>query len=590
MTRNALAILRSARPLALFVVGSAAFAAAYGLAPLYYSNQNQYFLHGLADAGQGLLREDWLANTRDPTPVFSALVANTIRHLHPWAFHLYHALLLGAYAAALLGLFAAVVGHQTAARRWPVFIALLVAVHSALARWCSYRWLGNDYPWFLQAGVAGQYVLGSMFQPSVFGVLLVVAVCLFVRDRPFLAVACAALAATAHPTYLLPAALLTLGFLVALGADGQGPRAMGVGALALALVLPVTVYMARTFGPTSAETFAEAEDILVNVRIPHHTRPDLWLDPVAGLQVAWVVLGLALVWGTRLFPVLAVPFLLGVLLTLVQVATGSHTLALLFPWRVSSVLVPVATAVVLSRLAGALPSAVDGPVVRTACALAVAVFVAGGVWISVGGRAFLTSDEDLALMDFVRQSRKPGDVYFLPVNVPDLAATTRGSLSSDFKPLAEKKRDGRIIPVDLQRFRLYTGAPIFVDFKSVPYQDTEVLEWYARLHLAQRAQKQIRKERLSALVVGSAVLGLMQPDGQPGNALGSVAAAETMTKARLSQALAELRRQVPPRRRITHLVLPVLPAGRDLEGDGIAKVHEDAYYQVYHLTAAPEGR
>src|SRR5205823_14298714 len=43
-----------------------AFAAAYGQAPLYYSNQNQYFLHGLAAAGEGYLSEDWLARTLDP--------------------------------------------------------------------------------------------------------------------------------------------------------------------------------------------------------------------------------------------------------------------------------------------------------------------------------------------------------------------------------------------------------------------------------------------------------------------------------------------------------------------------------------------
>ena len=34
-------------------------------------------------------------------------------------------------------------------------------------------------------------------------------------------------------------------------------------------------------------------------------------------------------------------------------------------------------------------------------------------------------------MDFVRGSRAPGDVYFLPVRVPDLAASTHGSLSSE---------------------------------------------------------------------------------------------------------------------------------------------------------------
>jgi hypothetical protein len=531
---------RAARAVALFLLGAALFAAAYGQAPLYYSNQNQYFLHGLADAGCGLLRDDWLAKTADPTPVFSALVAFTARYLHPWAFHVYHALLQGVYAAAMVGLFAVVAGEPTAARRWPVFVALLVAVHAAVPRWCSYRWFGQDYPWFLQAGVAGQYVLGAMFQPSVFGVLLVAAVCLFARGRPFLAAACAALGATVHATYLLPAGLLTLGFLASLLAEGQIRRALALGALSLALVLPAAAHVLTAFGPTSPATFAEAQEILINVRIPHHTRPDLWLDPVAALQLAWIVAALVLTWRTRFFAVLAVPSVLMALLTVAQVATGSRTLALLFPWRVSSVLVPVATTVILSRLVAIRFLPLDGRLARVASAFAVIGLVVGGVWITAGGLAFHTNDEEVDLMNFVRDSREPGDLYFLPVRVPDLVKSTRGSLSSDFKPLPDKKSDARVIPVDLQRFRLHTGVPIFVDFKSVPYKDTDVREWYARILQAEAIQKEIQAGRID-------------------------------------EALAELRLH---HRDITHLVVP---AAQKLEGAGLVQVYEDEHYRVYRL-------
>src|SRR5436309_13096901 len=107
----------SPRRVALFLLGTILFALVYCQAPLYYSNQNQYFLHGLAQAGEGLLDEDWLANTRDPTPVFSGLVELTARRLHPWAFHVYYALLQGAYAAAMLGLLVTAAGPGAAARR-----------------------------------------------------------------------------------------------------------------------------------------------------------------------------------------------------------------------------------------------------------------------------------------------------------------------------------------------------------------------------------------------------------------------------------------------------------------------------------------
>src|SRR3954453_23712953 len=104
-------IRRPAFWLLVVVGGGAIFSAASGQAPLYYSNQNQYFLHGLAAAGEGNLADDWLAGTLDTTPVFSLLVEGTARFLHPWAFYAYHALLLGVYAAALLSLFFYVAGE-----------------------------------------------------------------------------------------------------------------------------------------------------------------------------------------------------------------------------------------------------------------------------------------------------------------------------------------------------------------------------------------------------------------------------------------------------------------------------------------------
>lgn len=110
----------------------------------------------------------------------------------------------------------------------------------------------------------------------------------------------------------------------------------------------------------------------------------------------------------------------------------------------------------------------------------------GGVWICVARQGYHISDDELPLLEFVRQTRRQGDLYLIPVNVPAQADSPRGTpSSSDFKPLAAKKRDALVIPVDLQRFRLATGVPIFVDFKAIPYKDTDVLEWYKRLRFAE---------------------------------------------------------------------------------------------------------
>jgi len=79
----------------LYVVfWSILFTLAYAQSPLFSSNQNQYFLHGLANAGFGQLSEDWLANTLDPTPVFSKLIEISWRAL-PWQpiFYIYFGIL-----------------------------------------------------------------------------------------------------------------------------------------------------------------------------------------------------------------------------------------------------------------------------------------------------------------------------------------------------------------------------------------------------------------------------------------------------------------------------------------------------------------
>jgi hypothetical protein len=447
---------------------------------------------------------------------------------------------MGVYAASLLGIFVTVCGEQLAARRWPVFVALLVAVHAALPRWASYHLFGQDYPWFLQAGVAGQYVLGGMFQPSTFGVLLIGAVCLFARDRVLLAAACVALGGTMHSTYLLPGALLVAGFMVALVVEGQAQRAVQVGAVAVLLVLPVSVYVFSVFGPTSPEEFARSQDILVNFRIPHHSRVGLWIDLVSVLQLLWIAAGIVLARPRQFVIVLAVAAGLALLLTLAQMATGNDTLALLFPWRISAVLIPVATAVLLSRLVAVLPSLFEGWVARAACFVVVYALVREGVWITVSGQGFQSGRAEAELLSFARENRAEGQVYFLPVKVPNLEKTTRGSLSSDFKPVADKKRDQRVISPDLQGFRLATGVPIFVDFKSIPYKDVEVLEWRKRIDLAEQVQAKIAKGDQEAAVT----------------------------------ALRE--------HKVTHVVVP---AAQTLSGAGVEQVHQDEHYRVYRIAS-----
>lgn len=460
-----------------------AFAVAHTQSPLYYSNQNQYLLHGLADAGVGHLKQDWLATTTDPTPVFSALVSAGYRHLGPESFQVGYFLLLMGYFLAMRSLVSALPGVPDSRAFRLLWAAGFLAAHAAVLRVASVELTGVDYPWYFQAGVAAQYLLGPGLQPSAFGVLLIAALAALARGRPALACGTAALACVFHSTYLLPAGLLVLGFLVVTlkQREDSGPTAFRALLAASAIFAPVTALTLWTFGPKNPHLFLQAQQVLVEVRIPHHCVIDRWFDAIAALQVGWALLGVVLLRRSPLFLVAGIAAALGLFLSLAQYESGNPTFALTFPWRISVVLVPLATALIVAKLAALGHRSSSAAWLGGALVLALAT---GGVWVMAAGKGYRTNDAEDAIHDFVRAHVGPNDVYLLPVSLPEVGSG-RGSVSNTFTPPPRPKPGSNQIPVDWQRFRLKTGARIYVDFKSVPYADTQVLEWLRRMKQCQ---------------------------------------------------------------------------------------------------------
>jgi hypothetical protein len=183
--------------------------------------------------------------------------------------------------------------------------------------------------------------------------------------------------------------------------------------------------------------------------------------------------------------VLLVPATGSVILTVVQVITRNDTLALLFPWRFSAILMPVATALILAKVAQGVARPVEnraaaGRVLVWACAAVAVGLAAGGVSVTVRGLGYQVNEAEQPLLDYVREHTQPGEVYLLPVKFPTLKKEVPASAAKTFVPPVRTGQVG--IPVDLQRFRLATGAPIYVDFKAVPYAEADVLEWDRRMH------------------------------------------------------------------------------------------------------------
>jgi len=283
---------------------------------------------------------------------------------------------------------------------------------------------------------------------------------LFTRDHPHAAALLAAGAATVHPTYLLTSGTLVAAYVgvQALG-DRRWSAAFTSGGLALAGVIPILLHTLDVFGLGFSQVSADAARVLVEFRIPHHAITSQWLGPSVAIKLLLVLGALLVVRRSRLLPILLVPAILGLVLTAIQMATGSARLALVFPWRVSVLLVPLSTVILatrgliwgfdqLDRRTRRLPGWTDR-----------------AVWIALAFLA-LSGTASFAL-HLQRQAQDPQQELFAEVR--HMAAPGQVFL----------------IPPKMQEFRLATGEPAFVDFKAIPYAPLEVLTWYDRIHLAQ---------------------------------------------------------------------------------------------------------
>jgi len=333
-------------------------------------------------------------------------------------------------------------------------MAAFILLHSTVLRFLLLRLFGGDWSYLFEGGVAGQRLLGPIFQPSTFGVFLLLSIYLYLKDRKNLAVLSAALAATFHPTYLLSAAALTLAYLIDTFRDQKkiGP-VVRLGMLALAAVTPILIYTILNFWGGNSEIDAAARSILVNVRIPPHAIVSEWFNATVVVKLAFMGVGLFLARRHRLFGLLLVPICLSIGLTVVQVISKSDFLALIFPWRLSTWLVPVSVGLILGKLA-------TGISPRTAISLERTIKTAGFVLIGLAAAAGMirTYLESNAWREL---SYRPLEAY-----------------------AASHRQAGQqvLIPSNIYDFRLETGVPIYVDFLSIPYQSAEVVEWDRRFH------------------------------------------------------------------------------------------------------------
>ena len=449
------------------------FVGAYYQSPLFTSNQNTYFLHGLARAGFGHLSSDWLAQQVDHVPVFGAMVALVHKLDSHWLYYTIFGALVFIYAVSLLVITA---GSSTTTFRTHhllVFLSLLTLMHSTwmlnpvsrlLPNWSQSMILQVQRISHLSTnGLAGQYILGSYLQPSAFGVLLIASVALFVSKREFGSILCAVFAATINPTYILHTVVLTGAYIKILVSERSGQKATKIGVYSILLILPIVLYVILALNLTSDTVLSKAQTILVEERIPHHAKITEWFSNESYVQLAILLIGVKLSRNrNRLFHILLICSVVSIALTILQMLTSNMGLALLFPWRLSTWLVPICATAVLANISMTAANRIDA-ITHHRLRQIVRIFA---VSMSV---IFLLMACNLGLKntveDAIRKDRYEGTIL-------------------SYAKIKSSSAQIYLIPLDLQDFRLVTGLPIFVDWKSTPYRPVDLVEWYERVQLS----------------------------------------------------------------------------------------------------------
>jgi hypothetical protein len=317
-------------------------------------------------------------------------------------------------------------------------------------------------------GVAKQYALNGMLQPSTAAVAAVAGVAVVLRQRAFLGLGLVMAAAVVHPSFFLPAAILVTALVVGELWEARD-LAASVRRLApgVALAAVVTVLWAvLNWSAINVLRGSQAEpagDILLFRRVAAHGLPEEWFG--IGAVVAFAVVAGAGLLGLRQRPeadrrtgrfLLVALALISVSVVLVYLADRPR-LNLTFPWRASVVVVPVAAAWILGLAANAATNALrrnDGArtVLGVVAALAIAVSIGAGI-------------EDTAS------------------SYDDRAA--KSALVTELR--ARPTRGTGLIPTSLQDVRLSAELPVYVDYKSHPVEPADVVRWSARLNRANAA-------------------------------------------------------------------------------------------------------
>ncbi len=452
------------------------------ISPLYTNNQNSYFFHGLARANHGHLEEDFLFSTQDPFPLFSSIVEFVHTSSIDLLFFVLHSALLIIYFLSLSNISKLGIGRQRNIVPYLLISFLLILVHSAASGFLSKVLFGMDLSRIFYDGVAGQTLVNAELQPSTFGVLCITAIFFYTKRMKYISVCLIAISSYIHASYVLVGFIIIFAFVLHTYVRRRSTRdALQMGLVAGVLIgLPALWHYWR-FKPDDLATLKSATEILVLHRMPHHALVSSWLGISTLVKVGMCVIAIYLTRKNTLGFLLSFLLFAGLVLSCIQYITDNYQFALLFPWRISVVLIPISLSVILggiARLSFQKFFAFHFEFNRISKFFLVSLIAACAI---TGGIYTFLRTEKVANMpyqpafSFAKSSAKSGHLYMIPPNMIN--------------------------------FRLSTGIPVFTDGKTHPFKASETIEWFSRLESVSTfySASQVNCDTLKTILVDNGI-------------------------------------------------------------------------------------
>jgi len=197
---------------------------------------------------------------------------------------------------------------------------------------------------------------------------------------------------------------------------------------------------------------AEIGKKIIFERISHHANIHQWLSYKDLISLIAYLISLSLIRNNQKFFILFLVFgLCSISLSIVQYFLDNKSLALTFPWRSSVFIAPISLVIIMSFLISKI-----NIIPKKLNIIAYTLIIIATIFFSVKSHYLknlnLDFSEKLKLTDSIK--------------------------------IQSNSIERILIPTDLNYVRMYSGLPIFVDWKHHAFKYDQVINWKERLELA----------------------------------------------------------------------------------------------------------